>query len=531
MTAVRRFLFDVDFDETFDDPSEPSQPGAAAEDAPEVTEEPEAPTYSEEELENAKADAHQRGLDEAAQQYAASLEQEMLQLVRAISANLTELSAIQERENAERTREAVAVAKAICDKLIPDLVEKNGAGEVERAVREAVRDLNETPRIVVNVAPNLAEILAERLHGVVAGAGYDGRIEIIEDPSLEAGDCIMAWGDGGSERRLSDLWKKVSAVVDDGIGEAAKAFEKAQADAVRDAEVPDLPPAGVTDAPDVPDAPAAAEPDGVVLADSPETPTAAADPSGEAEGGAAPDAALDQAMQATETDIGSAADLPAPDDETAAEPADDSVPDAPVDADEPTENEGEFSEEPISDPDTSLPASPIATDAPLHATTVRRAALAEDPMMPADVAAEDESSADDDGQAIVEPPLPGPSDLETTHATEPSARPDPSLSETPAAGTKVPSPLGIEIDEDAEEGGVVDDALDRALGTLAGGGKAPAGDAAAAPSDAAAPAAKPTSAPNPLGLEIDEDAEEGGVVDDALDRALGNLSNKNKRGR
>jgi flagellar assembly protein FliH len=530
MTAVRRFLFDTDFSDpaVVADPSRPSMPNVAdaPADDPSETEEPAAPTYSEEELEQAREEGRQAGIAETMRQYAESLEHEMLTLVRAITENLTELSAVQERENAERTREAVAVAKAICAKMIPVYLEKNGIDEVERAVRDAVRDLNEASRILLNVPPAMAEPLGERLDGIVAGSGYDGRIEIVADDSLDAGDCIMSWGDGGAERRLADLWAKVSAVVDEGIGDAAKAFEAAQAQAQAQAEAK----ARAADAAET----AGAKKDAAVpvssetaAPDSPDpTPHPAADPEEPAPSAAPESAASDPEQAPADADAASRPTPPETTEAPAAEPDSDLAthPETLDIAEEMMEAAG------LGEP--SPPgAGPIVTDAPLHATTVKRAALAEDPMPMADKDG-DGGSDDGAGAAIVDGPVPETADSETPMDSAPAPiAPDAApAAKAPAA----PNALGFEIDEDAEEGGEVDDALDRAMGTLSGERKPAPPPVAAAPrkaASAAAPAAKKSGGvtKNALGLEIDEDAEEGGFVDDALDRALGSLANKDKR--
>jgi|GEM_PF-2191139 len=509
----QRFLFDIDFDEPGPDDEATTvgshmlnANGDAVEDVEEI-EEPEVPSFTEEELAEAKDDGFKEGLAQAEAQYHASTEVEILNLIRDISGNLTELSSVQERENTDRLREAVAVAAAICRKIIPDLVEKNAIDEVTYAVREAIQDLNETPRILLTVAPALRGPLADRLESIVAGAGYDGRIEILEDASLDHGDCLMSWGDGGADRRLSDLWSKVTRVIDDGIGNMTESLDRANPqphppETVKPEESKSTldEAAAPTDSPELADAAPAAEPEPTEQSEatpldrdemqpSPE-PVSDTDAANEPTPSTTPETV--PKSEAVETQ---APEIEAENLESAAVgvPPADIDPEAIIDA-APQAKPIERAPVPAASMPSNQEFESMASDTPTEEAIVRQDENAAFHVFADNAGYDDKMDASSD-------------------ATEKTVAVDPSVPFVPSNTLDLP-PIPTErhvsgpVPSAAESADMPDNMYD-----------------GMEESDSA----QPSAPQNALELEVDEEAEEGGVVDDALDRALGSLTKKRER--
>lgn len=502
MSPARQFLFDSDFS---DPDAKAAEEAAVEEEEPEI-EEPEVDLFTEEDMQAARSAAFEQGRRQAETDFLASMESEILSLVRDIAANLTQICAIQERENAKLTGEAVSVAHAICRKVVPALFEKNSVEEVAHQVHETVQDLSAAPRILLTVAPALRGPLAERIEHIVAGSGYDGRIEVLEDETLEHGDCLMAWGDGGAERRLADIWRQIDAVVADGAEKVIKSAERGYL-RVTGPEAGAGAEAGA-------DSPHAAAPP------APQAPTPAPTPVPEPAPEPAPRAVQPKPPvepQPLET-MEESEDYPAPP-EAAAEAMETAV-EAPIPAQTSEDEEIEAILSEIDSAETGAGDDGAASGAGDNGA----ASGAGDNM--AGETADTVSGAEAEPFAEAPPLQSFDDDGAPPEAPSPPQQP-PQPQPEPAAAAPRPAPrmegLGIELDT-AEPGGDVDNALDKALSVLSGARKPDA------PPPGAAPGVTPGAMPRRTDTtEEDEDESVfGEIVDDALDIALGALSQKKK---
>ncbi len=227
MTAVQKFMFDLTFDDTpvispiieadlsAEQPEDPV-PGEPVEQEVEVEEV--QPGFSEHQMEVAKTDAFEAGRLEGVRDASKTVEQDTLNAVRAISQHLTELFGKQEQANNTLMKDGIGVAATIARKLFPALDEANRLDEISRLVEQTLLRLIEEPRVVVKINPVLLDTLGARLDGLKAGAGYEGRIILKEDSTLDPGDCRLEWGDGSAERSAAMLWQSIDTIIEDNVG-------------------------------------------------------------------------------------------------------------------------------------------------------------------------------------------------------------------------------------------------------------------------------------------------------------------------
>jgi flagellar assembly protein FliH len=126
--------------------------------------------------------------------------------------------------------EAVELAVAIARKLSPELVARQPFAEISALAADCFRHLHATPHVVVRVSDALLETARTRLDEVARRCGFDGRLVVIADPSMAAGDCRIEWADGGIVR--------TAAKTDIAIGSAIGRY----LDAAQTVETPDLNP-------------------------------------------------------------------------------------------------------------------------------------------------------------------------------------------------------------------------------------------------------------------------------------------------
>ena len=224
MTAIKKFMFDVSFDikEPLEDLEIENEYEAQSDEEEVIEDVIEAeilPTFSEEELEAAKQEAYESGVQDGTQKSSETIERETLNIIRIISQSITEMFGIQEQANNRMVSDGVGIASAMVRKLFPELNEQNAISEIDRLIETTLLRLIEEPRVVIRINPALTEAIDSRIDGLKAGSGYEGRIILKEDESISQGDCRIEWGDGSAERNATMLWQEIDDIVSRHIGE------------------------------------------------------------------------------------------------------------------------------------------------------------------------------------------------------------------------------------------------------------------------------------------------------------------------
>ncbi len=222
MAPAKKFMFDMSFDVDAPPPvpdaglATPEEKLQEAEDAEiieEIEEEEILPTFSEEELEAAKKQAYELGHQEGTQNASETTERDTLAIIRAISQHITDLFGIQEQTNNRLVNDCIGISSSITQKLFPDLSDKNGAGEIDRLIEKTLLRLIDEPRVVIRINPGQIAQISERIDGLKAGSGYEGRVIIKDDENIAQGDCRLEWGEGSAERNAELLWNSIDEII------------------------------------------------------------------------------------------------------------------------------------------------------------------------------------------------------------------------------------------------------------------------------------------------------------------------------
>ena len=153
-------------------------------------------TLNEAELENLRAEARAEGLrarEVRAQEQLAAGARDAAQALRAA---LTAMEAERRRLCASAAGAALAAARKLAGAALARLP----AEEVEEALRAAMHQAVGEPRIVLRVAPGVAETLAGRLGEIAHEEGFEGRVQLAADAAFVNSDCRIEWRGGGVER-------------------------------------------------------------------------------------------------------------------------------------------------------------------------------------------------------------------------------------------------------------------------------------------------------------------------------------------
>lgn len=181
MSAAPKFLFDTDF-------------GAA------TGAHKGAPPVPADEHQAAVAEAEARGYRNGAGAAEAEAQRRIASAYEQIAGVLQTLGerlhAVEDRLEAEAVEVAVSVAR----KLAPELIAQQPLAEISTLVTECFRELLAAPHVVIRVNDGLYAQARERLEDIARARGFEGRLVVLGEANVAAGDCRIEWADGGLVR-------------------------------------------------------------------------------------------------------------------------------------------------------------------------------------------------------------------------------------------------------------------------------------------------------------------------------------------
>jgi flagellar assembly protein FliH len=158
----------------------------------------------------ALAEGHAAGLAEAAKSAAALTADSLATIARGVATLIT----AQDATTFDTQRRAMTAMQTIFAKVFPALAAKDALGEVEAFATKCLHEVIDEPRVVLRVANEIYAPLRERIDALAASAGYAGRIVLIAEDALVAGDARVEWADGGAERDLAGQCAQIDALLD-----------------------------------------------------------------------------------------------------------------------------------------------------------------------------------------------------------------------------------------------------------------------------------------------------------------------------
>jgi len=109
--------------------------------------------------------------------------------------------------------EAVDVAVAVARKLCSELIAREPLGEIKGLVKDCFSQLVSTPHIVVRIHDSLYETARDHIERLAKQSGFEGRLVILAEPEIEAGDCRIEWADGGVVLERAAIDGKINELV------------------------------------------------------------------------------------------------------------------------------------------------------------------------------------------------------------------------------------------------------------------------------------------------------------------------------
>jgi flagellar assembly protein FliH len=218
-----KFMFDLHiFDE--DHEEEPEEP-----------EEPPPPTFSEEELENAREEGYIRGRREAEKEAEESREKFIAAQLEMLAKNFPLIFETEKERERRYEEETLRLVREVLKKLFPAMNQAGGYDEVFTVVKKVLKEQEEQSEIKIEVSDNSAEDLRKHMKTIISEHA-DGRIEIIAAQDIGPGDCRINWKDGGAVRDAGNTVLKIEAALEQLLAARGAKVRYSKVDKVDDAE-------------------------------------------------------------------------------------------------------------------------------------------------------------------------------------------------------------------------------------------------------------------------------------------------------
>lgn len=135
-----------------------------------------------------------------------------------IAQNIAAASAALTAIEARLECEAVEVAVAVARKLAPTLIAREPFAEISALASDSFRQLITAPHIVVRVNDAVYATAKEKLEDIARAYTFEGRLVVLAEPEIAAGDCRIEWADGGINRDIAGAEAAIGEAVDAYIG-------------------------------------------------------------------------------------------------------------------------------------------------------------------------------------------------------------------------------------------------------------------------------------------------------------------------
>ena len=121
----------------------------------------------------------------------------------------TELHTQKNQRDSDLRQSVMAIAK----KLLPSTLAENSLQEMQKLITDTIIEMAHEPRLVVRTSEHDFETLNTYVTEIANKRAYAGKLIVVSDEAIVAGDCRIEWADGGIERNVNDTWDKISDVV------------------------------------------------------------------------------------------------------------------------------------------------------------------------------------------------------------------------------------------------------------------------------------------------------------------------------
>ncbi len=180
----------------------------------EVEVEPPAPTFSEDDLEAAKAIAHSQGVAQGRTEEKEQRESFIAQHLNNIAEKLSSVFADETYRERQYEEEALKLGLKIIDLLAPSLNSRLGEEALKNALSSVLKRQSEQSEIRIEVNPESATEIDEYLETIWTDKDRAPRYKVLANSELEKGGCQINWTDGGSIRNPEKTAESIKEAIE-----------------------------------------------------------------------------------------------------------------------------------------------------------------------------------------------------------------------------------------------------------------------------------------------------------------------------
>ena len=181
--------------------------------------EPNEPTYSQEEFDNAvsqaEKDAYEKGYKAAEDE---NIKKQNL-LLDDIKNQLMTIFADLDNKTSGIESSSLKFAVALVRKILPTLEKERAEAEVKNFLSENFANFVVQDSLSFAFHPDTIAIVANSLGRLAEQNDFEGKISVHKDTSLGLSDCRVEWKNGGVERSTSKVLGKIETIIEDDIRE------------------------------------------------------------------------------------------------------------------------------------------------------------------------------------------------------------------------------------------------------------------------------------------------------------------------
>lgn len=170
-------------------------------------------TFSEEQVEQVRAEAYAAGSEAARADEELELSRQIAAGANLVADQLGKLLENLRSERAHLREEAADIALTIARKLMPALMDTAPAAEIENVLVHAFALLRDEPRVVVHVTPDQLDLLEPRINEIASEHGFEGRLIVRVDEEIALGDVRIEWSKGHITRDTPALDSEIETIV------------------------------------------------------------------------------------------------------------------------------------------------------------------------------------------------------------------------------------------------------------------------------------------------------------------------------
>lgn len=181
---------------------------------------PPPPTFSESELEAAKAGGQkigyasgfEAGLQQAATETAAR-EKDMAAALAAIVQQFQALGAAHQEFLTKQTEEVSELALLIARKVAEEALDARGVETITALVSKCLPIFLEKPKVTIELHPDTIDNAKEPIRALLAQHGFEGDAQFRANETLSKHDARVEWGAGQATRSSQALWQTIEALL------------------------------------------------------------------------------------------------------------------------------------------------------------------------------------------------------------------------------------------------------------------------------------------------------------------------------